>query len=440
MPRRPPWLTPPAWSASATSPSTRRCPRPVSGSNPSAGTHFSPRWPPGSPAAIPRILAPLGTDATPALLDAIRSAGTDPATLPRRDLPTMRNVVRYDDAGGRVWDLVLGEEHFEALSVHPADVSDAALAAPGVLVSAMALHAQLELAAWLRAPHHGDRSTSIRRRTTSPATRPLCWMPSARCDVFLPSEVEAAALAGTSDLARRRRDLPRARPTGGGDQTRRGRMPGRDPAAPRTHRGAQPMSSNRWTAPAQATRSAGLSPPSICAAATRTPRPRPARRAARIAVGAPGIDGLLAAVTAGGAMTRITVINPNTSAELTATITEAAQAVAGAGVTVTGVHPAVGVPSVESHAEEAIAAVGVHRAGPCAPGRHRRIRHRLLRRHRCCRRPRGRHLSGRRDDRGRAADRLPGGAPVRRRSPCLPAPSPTATASSARSGSSTAAP
>ncbi len=58
-------------------------------------------------------------------------------------------------------------------------------------------------------------------------------------------------------------------------------------------------------------------------------------------------------------MTRITVINPNTSAELTATITKAAQAVAGAGVRVTGVHPAVGVPSVESHAEEAIAAVAV---------------------------------------------------------------------------------
>jgi allantoin racemase len=58
-------------------------------------------------------------------------------------------------------------------------------------------------------------------------------------------------------------------------------------------------------------------------------------------------------------MTRITVINPNTSAELTATITKAAQVVGGAGVTVTGVHPAVGVPSVESHVEEAIAAIGV---------------------------------------------------------------------------------
>lgn len=58
-------------------------------------------------------------------------------------------------------------------------------------------------------------------------------------------------------------------------------------------------------------------------------------------------------------MTRITVVNPNTAVELTATITAAAQAVAGAGVSVTGVNPTVGVASVESHAEEAIAAVGV---------------------------------------------------------------------------------
>ena len=58
-------------------------------------------------------------------------------------------------------------------------------------------------------------------------------------------------------------------------------------------------------------------------------------------------------------MTRITVVNPNVSVELTATITDAAQAVAGQGVTVTGANPTVGVPSVESHAEEAIAAVGV---------------------------------------------------------------------------------
>ncbi len=57
--------------------------------------------------------------------------------------------------------------------------------------------------------------------------------------------------------------------------------------------------------------------------------------------------------------TRITVINPNTSAQLTATITAAAQSVAGPGVRVIGVRPATGVASVESHTEESVAAVGV---------------------------------------------------------------------------------
>lgn len=58
-------------------------------------------------------------------------------------------------------------------------------------------------------------------------------------------------------------------------------------------------------------------------------------------------------------MTRITVINPNISDALTRTITDAARAVAPHGIEVEGVHPTVGAASVESHAEEAVAAVGV---------------------------------------------------------------------------------
>ncbi|MCV7423866.1 aspartate/glutamate racemase family protein [Mycobacterium yunnanensis] len=58
-------------------------------------------------------------------------------------------------------------------------------------------------------------------------------------------------------------------------------------------------------------------------------------------------------------MTRVTVVNPNTSPELTDAIVAAAQRVCGPGVTVRGVQPSDGVPSVESHTEEAIAAVGV---------------------------------------------------------------------------------
>lgn len=58
-------------------------------------------------------------------------------------------------------------------------------------------------------------------------------------------------------------------------------------------------------------------------------------------------------------MSNLTVINPNTSGALTEAITLAGRTAAGPGVTVRGVHPSRGVASVESHAEEAWAALGV---------------------------------------------------------------------------------
>jgi sugar/nucleoside kinase (ribokinase family) len=147
----------------------------------------------------PVLLAPLGTDAPSALLAAIRSAGTDPASLPSRDLPLIRNVIRYDDDGGRVWELIRGEEHFEALSVSPSDVPAEALTAAGVLLSAMALRPQLELAAWLR-----TRTTAtiyFDPQEDYVAGHEAALTDAVRaCDVFLPSEIEAAALAGTADL------------------------------------------------------------------------------------------------------------------------------------------------------------------------------------------------------------------------------------------------
>lgn len=147
----------------------------------------------------PTLLAPIGVDATAALLGAIRLAGTDPATLPVRSAPTVRNVIHYDAHGGRVWHLLLGEEHFEDLSVQPADVAATALAADGVLLSAMALRAQLALAAWLRprteATVYFDPQEDYIAGNESDLLAAV-----AACDVFLPSEVEAVALAGTTDL------------------------------------------------------------------------------------------------------------------------------------------------------------------------------------------------------------------------------------------------
>lgn len=55
----------------------------------------------------------------------------------------------------------------------------------------------------------------------------------------------------------------------------------------------------------------------------------------------------------------IQVINPNTSLAMTETIGEAARAVASPGTEILAVCPAEGVPSIEGHFDEAVAAIGV---------------------------------------------------------------------------------
>ena len=151
--------------------------RRLSASNPSAGDALY--------AALAARLAgadlapaPIGTDAPP--LCSTRSGGRHRSRdAARREMPTVRNVVTYDEAGGRHWDLVHGEDALRRDVRPPGRRRRRALAAHGILVSAMSLHAQLELAPWLRrAPP--PRSTSTCRRTSSSATRPSCSTRSGR--------------------------------------------------------------------------------------------------------------------------------------------------------------------------------------------------------------------------------------------------------------------
>ncbi len=58
-------------------------------------------------------------------------------------------------------------------------------------------------------------------------------------------------------------------------------------------------------------------------------------------------------------MIRIRVINPNTTWSMTSLIGESARAVAGAGVVVDAVSPAMGPASIESHYDEALAVPGI---------------------------------------------------------------------------------
>jgi len=56
---------------------------------------------------------------------------------------------------------------------------------------------------------------------------------------------------------------------------------------------------------------------------------------------------------------RIAIINPNTTAEFTRRLSDEASKIAAAGTEVIGINPDGGTPAVESHVDEAIAAVGV---------------------------------------------------------------------------------
>lgn len=144
------------------------------------------------------LLAPIGTDLPTELDHAIRLAGARPSDLPHRALPTVRNIVRYDATGGRTWELVEGEAHFDLMSVYPADVPAQALAADGILVSAMSLEAQLALVPWLRANSETAIYLDLQEDYLHEVDALLALI--AHCDVFLPSEVEAIALAGTHDV------------------------------------------------------------------------------------------------------------------------------------------------------------------------------------------------------------------------------------------------
>ena len=145
------------------------------------------------------MLAPVGNDVPAALLNKLRKAGVGANDLPKRDRATVRNVITYHDDGSRTWDMLSTEEDFDILSVYPSDVPASALEADGLMLSAMSLNSQLVLTPWLRAHSTATLYLDLQEDYLEGNRDALKGM-IACCDVFLPSEVEAVALSGTSDL------------------------------------------------------------------------------------------------------------------------------------------------------------------------------------------------------------------------------------------------
>lgn len=148
-----------------------------------------------------RLLAPVGNDLPPRVLTAVHAAGIEARDLPHRDLATVCCVVRYGSDGSRTWEMNSSEEDLDVLSIYPADVPESVLVADGVVLSAMSLRSQLVLTPWLRQHSTAKVYLDLREDYIEGNRKQLLNLITC-CDVFMPSEVEAIALAQTRDLER----------------------------------------------------------------------------------------------------------------------------------------------------------------------------------------------------------------------------------------------
>jgi sugar/nucleoside kinase (ribokinase family) len=144
------------------------------------------------------LVAPVGTDFPPAVMDRIAAAGLSVAGMPPRARTTLHNRVAYDADGGRTWTIYDDEPAFDDLSPTFDDIPVPFRAAEAFLVLAMTLSAQIRLVENMR--RHTGALVALDTQEdyivgNEPAVRALI----AQTDVFLPSAVEIRQLLGHED-------------------------------------------------------------------------------------------------------------------------------------------------------------------------------------------------------------------------------------------------
>lgn len=241
-----------------------------------------------------RMFAPVGADLPRGLLAQLSAAGVNTDDLPTRDLPTVRNVIDYAADGSRTWHLQCSEADFDRMSVYPEDVPEQVLTADGIVLLAMSLPSQLALTPWLRARSTATVYLDVQEDYLD-GNRPALHRMISCCDVFLPSEIEALALTGCSDIADAAAVLREL-----GPQT---------VVITRAERGVLLLTGDGpaieigvdTVDPLDSTGAGDAFCGAFAAVHVRTGNPvaaiEAASSAARIAIGAYGIDGLLAAAT-----------------------------------------------------------------------------------------------------------------------------------------------
>ncbi len=158
-----------------------------------------------------RMLARVGSDLPRWVLDSLHNAGVRADNLPQRDIPTIRNEILYHPGGGRTWNMMSTDDEFDTLSVYPDDVASDLLDADGFMLTAMSLRSQLTLTPWLRTNSRAALYLDVQEDYLD-GNRDLLYAMIAVSDDFMPSEIEAVTLAGTNDLGQAARTFQRLGP------------------------------------------------------------------------------------------------------------------------------------------------------------------------------------------------------------------------------------
>ncbi|RCG32507.1 SIS domain-containing protein [Sphaerisporangium album] len=150
---------------------------------------------------VTAVVTRRGDDLPPGILETLGGRGVDTSAVRAVEGPTVRNWVVYEDDGRRHWIYRTPRERSAQVAVRPGDLPEEWLRdGPVVHVAAMPLPAAAALVEHVRAHAPGALITLDTHEDW--ADRDAVMELAARCDVFVPSREELAALAGFDDPVR----------------------------------------------------------------------------------------------------------------------------------------------------------------------------------------------------------------------------------------------
>jgi len=96
------------------------------------------------------FVAPIGNDTPELFFSQLNNSGIDLLGMPSRNLPMIRNIVKYHAAGERQWTLLSDPDLFFPLSPVPSDIPISYLSSKAFLILAMDMKAQEILVPFLK--------------------------------------------------------------------------------------------------------------------------------------------------------------------------------------------------------------------------------------------------------------------------------------------------